>query len=602
MFGWTGVILRINLTTGEIKREPTNMHDAKLFIGARGLASKMLSDEIDPKIDPLSPANKLMFAPGPLTGTFAPSVGRFDVVCKAPLTGLIAASSSGGTFGAEMKYAGYDMIIFEGAAKNPVYVWIKDDVVEIHDASAVWGKNVPDTTDALRAMTDEDAKVACIGPAGEKKVLFAAIMNEMGRAAGRSGVGAVMGSKNLKAVVVQGSKPIQVADPEAFEKATMVARKKISEHPVGGTGLRVYGTDVLVNILNSVGSLPTRNFHDGYFANADKFGGETLTAKYVSRPRGCFSCIISCGRATKVTNPKYAGEGEGPEYESAWGFGSDCNIDDMDAIIKANYICNDLGLDTITMATTIACAMDMFDNGIITTKETGGMAVNFGDAETMVKLVEMTGNREGFGDQLAEGSYRLASKYGHPEYSMSVKKQEMPAYDPRGIQGIGLHYSTSNRGGCHVRGYTISPEVLGVPFKVDQHATEGKPELVITFQNLTAALDSTGACLFTTFGIGAEELAALMSAVTGISYSVDDFMKAGDRVWNLERVFGLKSTLQGKEDDRLPERLYKEPIKTGPSKGEVSHQDKMLPEYYKLRGWDTKGIPTPEKLKDLSLA
>ncbi len=312
-----------------------------------------------------------------------------------------------------------------------------------------------------------------------------------------------------------------VANPEAFEKAVMIARKKISEHPVGGTGLRVYGTDVLTNILNSVGSLPTRNFREAYFPNADKFGGETLAAKYLTRPRGCFSCIISCGRATKVTNPKYAGEGEGPEYETAWGFGSDCVIDNMDAIVKANFICNEMGIDTITCAATIACAMDLYESGFLTAKDTGGMAVKFGDAETMVKLVEMTGNREGFGDQLAEGSFRLATRYGHPEFSMSAKKQEMPAYDPRGIQGIGLHYATSNRGGCHVRGYTISPEVLGVPFKVDQHTIEGKPQLVITFQNLTAALDSTGSCLFTTFGIGAEELAALLSSVTGVAYSVD---------------------------------------------------------------------------------
>ena len=601
MNGWTGVILRVNLTTGEIKKEPTNLQNAKLFIGARGLASKMLCDEIDPKIDPLSPANKLIFAPGPLSGTMSPSTGRFDVVCKAPLTNLIAASSSGGSFGPEVKFAGYDMIIIEGAAKKPVYLWINDDVVEIRDASSVWGKNVPDTTDELRAVTDEDAKLACIGPAGEKKVLFASIMNEMNRAAGRSGTGAVMGSKMLKAIVVVGTKAITVADPEAFEKAVMVARKKISEHPVGGTGLRVYGTDVLTNILNSVGSLPTRNFHDGYFANADKFGGETLTAKYLIRPRGCFSCIISCGRATKVTNPKYAGEGEGPEYESAWGFGSDCNIDDMDAITKANYICNELGLDTITMATTIACAMDLYESGYITTKDTGGLAIQFGNAETMVKLVEMTGNREGFGDQLAEGSFRLATRYGHAEFSMTTKMQEMPAYDPRGVQGIGLNFATSNCGAAHVRGYTISPEVLGVPFKVDQHDTKGKPELVITFQNLTAALDSTGACLFTTFGIGAEELAALLSSVTGIQYSVDDFMKAGDRIWNLERLFDLKSAITSK-DDCLPERMMKEPIKTGPSKGDVSHVDKMMPEYYQLRGWDTKGIPTPEKLKDLSLA
>jgi aldehyde:ferredoxin oxidoreductase len=601
MYGWTGVILRVNLTTGEIKKEPTNLHDAKLFIGARGLASKILCDEIDPNIDPLSPANKLIFAPGPLSGTMSPSMGRYNVVCKAPLTNLIAASNSGGSFGPEVKFAGYDMIIVEGAASKPVYLWINDDAVEIRDASAVWGKNVPDTTDELRAVTDEDAKVACIGPAGEKKVLFANIMNETNRAAGRSGVGAVMGSKMLKAIVVVGSKPIEVADPEAFEEAVMVARKKISEHPVGGTGLRVYGTDVLTNILNSVGSLPTRNFHDGYYPNADKFGGETLTAKYLTRPRGCFACIISCGRATKVTNPKYAGEGEGPEYETAWGFGSDCNIDDMDAITKANYICNELGLDTITMASTIACAMDLYEDGYITLKDTGGLAIPFGSTEMMVKLVEMTGNREGFGDQLAEGSYRLGTRYGHPEYSMTAKKQEMAAYDPRGVQGIGLNFATNNRGGCHVRGYTIAPEVLGVPFKVDQHATEGKPELVITFQNLTAALDSCGSCLFTTFGIGAEELAALLSSVTGIHYTVDDFMKAGERIWNLERVFDLHSGITG-EDDRLPERMMKEAIQTGPSKGEVSHVDIMLPEYYQLRGWDTKGIPTPEKLTDLSLA
>ncbi|KPL72059.1 aldehyde:ferredoxin oxidoreductase [Ornatilinea apprima] len=601
MFGWTGVILRVNLTTGEIKKEPTNLQDAKLYIGARGLASKILCDEIDPKIDPLSPENKLIFAPGPLSGTMAPSMGRYDVVCKAPLTNLIAASNSGGSFGPEVKFAGYDMIIIEGAAKKPVYLWISDDQVEIRDASALWGKTVPDTTDELRAATDEDAKVACIGPAGEKKVLFASIMNEMHRAAGRSGVGAVMGSKMLKAIAVVGTKSIQVADPEAFEKAVMVARQKITEHPVGGTGLRVYGTDVLVNILNSVGSLPTRNFHDGYFPNADKFGGETMTAKYLVRPKGCFSCVISCGRVTKVTNPKFAGEGEGPEYESAWGFGSDCGIDNMDAITKANYLCNELGLDTITCAATIACAMDLYESGHITAKDTGGMALNFGNAENMVKMVEMIAHREGIGDQLAEGSYRLATRYGHPEFSMSAKMQEMPAYDPRGVQGIGLHYATSNRGGCHVRGYTISPEVLGVPFKVDQHATTGKPELVITFQNLTAALDSTGSCLFTTFGIGAEELAALLSAVTGVSYSVEDFMKAGDRIWNLERLFGLKSAISGK-DDRLPERMMKEPIQTGPSKGEVSHMDEMLPEYYQLRGWDAEGVPTPEKLKELSLA
>ncbi len=601
MHGWTGTTLRVNLNTGAITRETTNMKTAKLFIGARGLGAKTLSDEVDPNVDPLGPENKLIFAPGPLSGTFAPSMGRYDVVTKSPLTGAIAASNSGGSFGPEVKFAGYDMIVFEGKSKTPVYLWVHDDAAELRDASSLWGKEVPETTDAVRAATDEDAKVACIGPAGEKLSYMAAIMNEMHRAAGRSGVGAVMGSKNLKAIAVVGTKAVEVADPEAFEQAVLVARKKISEHPVGGTGLRVYGTNVLVNILNQVGSLPTRNFTDGYFPTADKIGGETLAANQLVRPKGCFSCIINCGRVTKVTNPKYAGEGEGPEYETAWGFGADCGIDNLDAVIKANFLCNELGIDTISTASTIACAMDMFTDGILTTKDTGGLELRFGDADMMLELVRMTALREGFGDQLANGSYRLASKYGHPEYSMTTKKQEMPAYDPRGVQGIGLNYATSNRGGCHVRGYTISPEVLGVPVKVDQHATEGKAELVMTFQNLTAALSSTGACLFTTFGIDGGDLTALLSAVTGVSYSTEDFMKAGDRIWNLERQWNLKTGMTA-EDDALPERLLKNPIKSGPSKGEVSHLDQMLPEYYQVRGWDANGVPTAEKLKDLELA
>ena len=600
MNGWTGTTLRVNLTNGDISKEPTNMENARNFFGARGLGTKILYEEVDPKVDALSPENKLIFAPGPLTGTFGPSVGRFNVVTKGPLTGAIAASNSGGSFGPEMKFAGYDMLIIEGKSKKPVYLWINDDQVEIRDAGKIWGKEVPDTTDLIRAETDEGAKVACIGPAGEKLVLFACIMNEMYRAAGRSGVGAVMGSKNLKAVAVVGNHPVVVADAKAFEAAVMIARAKIQANPVGGAGLKAYGTDVLVNILNQVGSLPARNFHDGHFPTADKIGGESLSKNVLVRPKACFSCIISCGRVSKVTNPKYAGEGEGPEYESAWGFGADCGIDDLDAITKANFICNELGLDTITMGTTIACAMDLFTDKIITEKNTDGIPLHFGDAETMVKLISMTGRREGFGDQLAEGSYRLAKKYGHPEYSMTVKKQEMPAYDPRGVQGIGLNFATANCGAAHVRGYTIAPEVLGNPFKVDQHTTDGKPALVKTFQDLTAALDSTGACLFTTFGIGAAELAAMLSACTGIAYSTEDFMKTGDRIWNLERLWNLKAGFT-KADDTLPDRVLKEPIQTGPSKGDISHVGVMMPEYYKLRGWDEDGVPTEVKLRSLAL-
>lgn len=600
MYGWVGHILRVNLSTGAITKSALDPILARDYIGARGLGTKMLYDEIDPAIDALSPDNKLIFAAGPMTGTFAPSAGRYDVVTKGPLTGTIAASNSGGTWGPELKFAGYDVLVVEGRADKPVYLWIHNDQVEIRDATALWGKEVPETTEEVCAATLKDAKVACIGPAGENLSLIAAIMNDMQRAAGRTGVGAVMGSKNLKAIAVRGTGSVSVADRQAFAEAVTRASQMIKEHPVGGTGLRLYGTNVLVNILNSVGGLPTANFQDGHFPTADKVGGETLAANQLQRPKGCFACIISCGRATKVTNPKYKGEGEGPEYETAWGFGPDCRIDDLDAVLKANYYCNELGLDTISMAATVACAMELFNRGIITREDTEGLELDFGNAEAMVEAVRLTGLGQGFGKKLQQGSYRLADQYGHPELSMTVKKQEMPAYDPRAVQGIGLQYATSSRGGCHVRGYTISPEVLGVPVKVDKDAIEGKPELVALFQNLTAAIDSSGSCLFTTFGIGADQYGELMSALTGLPCSGADFVKAGERIFNLERLFNLAAGLTA-ADDTLPPRLLKEPIQTGASKGAVSRLSEMLPSYYSLRGWSAQGVPTPEKLEELGV-
>ncbi len=600
MNGWTGTILRVDLTAMSLKKEALDPELAKKFIGGRGLGSKIIYDEVDATIDPLSPQNKLIFAAGPLNGTFAPSASHYNVVTKGPLTGTIAASSSGGMFGPMLKFAGYDMIIVEGMARKPVYLWIKDAEVEIRSAEDLWGKNTVETTEELRNATDEEASVACIGPGGERLVFFANIMNESNRAAGRTGVGAVMGSKHLKAVVVRGTGAVRVSDNDAFRAAMERASTKIKEHEVGGKGLRTYGTDVLVNILNEIGGLPTRNFRESYFPEADKVGGESLTARLLTRPRGCYSCIISCGRATKVKNPKYEGFGEGPEYETAWAFGPDCGIDDLEAITKANYICNEAGIDTITMGTTIACAMDMFEDGIITTKDTDGIALNFGNAEAMVEMVRKTAQGEGFGKKLALGSYRLAESYGHPEYSMSVKKQEMPAYDPRAVQGIGLNFATSNRGACHVRGYTVAPEVLGNPEKADPLVTEGKANLNIIFQNLTAALDSSGACLFSTFGIGGDELAELLSTATGVEFSTDDFMKVGDRIWNLERIFNLNAGISGK-DDTLPERILKDKVPKGPSKGNVNRLDEMLPEYYSLRGWDASGVPTKDKLQELGL-
>jgi len=601
MYAYKGKILRVNLSTGSIVKEPLDPRAARQFIGARGLGTYYVMKEMDPKVDPLSPANKLIFLTGPLTGTMAPSAGRYEVITKSPLTGCIAASNSGGHWGPELKFAGYDGIIFEGKAKKPVYLWINDDEVELRSAEAVWGKTVFETTEMLRAETDPDAKVACIGPAGEKLALLAVIMNENNRAAGRSGVGAVMGSKNLKAVVVRGTGSVEVADPAGFQQYSERDRKAMQEGAVTGQGMPAYGTMILINILNTVGGLPVRNFRDsGTWAKAEQISGETLAETYLLRNKGCYGCNIDCGRVVKVPSGPFASFGEGPEYEAGWALGADTGVSDLGAVCKANFICNELGLDPISVGSTIACAMELYEMGAITPEETGGLDLTFGNAAAMVELTRMIGYREGFGDLLSEGSYRLASRYGHPELSMTVKKQEIPAYDPRAVQGIGLNYATSNRGGCHVRGYTISPEVLGVPEKLDPQSIDEKPFWVKTFQDLTASVDSAGLCLFTTFSWGAPEIADELRAATGFDYTTEELMLAGERIYNLERLFNLKAGLT-KEDDTLPKRVLKEALKYGPMEGKVNRLDEMLPKYYELRGWDADGRPTPEKLEQLGL-
>jgi len=599
MKGWVGKILRVDLTKGETKIEDLDRNLAQKFLGGRGLGSKIFFDEVDPNIDPFSPGNKLIMATGPLTGTSASAAGRYMVITKSPLTGTIACSNSGGHFGAELKFAGFDLVILEGKSKEPVYLYIEDGKAELKDAKALWGKTTHEATDQILSETDRDARVSCIGPAGEKLVRFACIINDKHRAAGRSGVGAVMGSKNLKAVAVRGSGSITIADKEAFRKATLDGFQKVKANPVTSQGLPAYGTCVLVNIINASGIFPTRNFQEGVFEGAEKISGEVLAEDILVRNRACFSCPIACGRVVKVTNPKYEFFGEGPEYESDWSMGGCCGVDNLDAIAKGNYLCDTLGLDPISAGVTIACGMELFEKGIISAKEVGG-PLNFGDADVMVEMVKAIGYREGFGNALAEGSYRLAERFGHPEYSMSVKKQEFPAYDGRGAQGMGLQYATSNRGACHVRGYLTSPEILGSPEKLDPFETKGKPGWVKLFQDLTAVIDSVGICLFTSFAFGGPEILSYFKAATGTEMNLDELMKAGERIWNLERIFNLKAGITGK-DDRLPDRLVKEPMPLGPAEGKVVELDKMLPEYYQLRGWDKEGNPTREKVKELGL-
>jgi aldehyde:ferredoxin oxidoreductase len=554
--------------------------------------------EVEPETKPLDPANKIIFATGPLTGSQAPTGGRYMVVTKSPLSGTVASSNSGGFWGAELKRAGYDFIIVEGKSDTPCYIHINDGTVQIKDATEYWGKLVSETTDLLLKETgDPKARVLTIGPAGEKQALLACVMNDRYRAAGRSGVGAVMGSKGLKAIVVRGSGKLGPARTDETKRILANIRKKIQECDVTGKGLPTYGTSVLVNLINQSGIYPTNNFQEAYFETAEKTSGETLAEKYLVKNVACFGCPIACGRYSKVGDI----EGEGPEYETVWAYGASCGVDDLEAIIKANYWCNEYGLDTISAGATIACAMEMYEKGAVGPDEIDGPELKFGSGEAIVEWTRKMGACEGFGAKLALGSYRLAEEYGVAELSMSVKKLELPAYDPRGVQGHGLQYATSNRGGCHVRGYMIAPEIIGLPEKLDPFSLEGKAVWVRTFQDLTAVIDSLGLCLFTSFALGPDDYKDMFNAIVGQDLTTESLLQAGERIWNLERMFNLKAGISP-EQDKLPRRLLTEPIPKGPCKGRVHRLPELLPAYYRERGWSEQGLPTETKLAQLEIS
>ena len=614
--GWTRKILRVDLTRGTCKSEPLNMQWAQDYLGQRGLGTKYFVEEVDPKVDPLSPANKMIMATGPLTGTPVSTGGRYSVITKGALTGAIACSNSGGYFGAELKFAGWDMVIFEGKSPKPVYLSIEDDRAELRDAAHLWGKTVWQTEEIIKKMhQDPQVRVASIGRAGENGVLYACIVNDLHRAAGRSGVGTVMGSKNLKAVAVRGTKGAGgIRDAKAFMQAVAAAKKVLAGNAVTGQGLPKYGTQVLMNVINEMGALPTRNHRDVQFEDARKISAEAMHEKrptdgkaHLVTNAACFGCTIACGRISQideshfsvVNKPEYWGASGGLEYEAAWALGAANGVGDLEALQYANLICNEDGYDPISFGATVGAAMELYDLGILT-KEQIGMDAPFGSAQALVKLSEMTAKGEGFGKELGLGSARLCAKYGRPELSMGVKKQEFPAYDSRGIQGMGLAYATSNRGACHLRGYTVASEVLGIPVKTDPLVTEGKAGLVKAFQDATSVFDSAGICVFTSFAWTLADVQPQLDAACEGGWSMEKLATVGERIWNMERLFNNAAGFTAKDDD-LPPRLKTEPAKTGPAKGKVSGIDKMRPEYYKARGWDEKGAPTKETLKRLGL-
>ena len=582
-------ILHVNLSDKSIRREPLPPDLFNQYLGGRGLGVKLLYDNLAPGIDAMSPDNLLVFAVGPSTATSVPTAGRFVVITKSPTTGTIFDSHAGGYFGAQLRRAGFAAVVFHGKSDSPVYLWINDDEVEIRDASKIWGKDTYEATDALLEETDPKAQVACIGPAGENLGLMAAIMTDKHRAAGRGGVGAVMGSKNLKAIVAKGTGTAGVYDPERLKTAVVRSRRLIKKNAVTNKSLPVYGTPVLVSVANELGMLPTNNFQAGTFNDAEGVSGEKLLERFSAGTYHCHGCPIGCGRLSQIQGRKVGG----PEYESIWALGPQCGINDLEWITLANDRCNHLGLDTISTGSTIGAAMELVQRGKL------DAPLKFGDTTGILDIIEDMAHMRGLGAEMSEGSKRLTERYGAPELAMQAKGLELPAYDPRGAQGHALGYATSNRGGCHLRSYLIGPEVLGSPVLVDRDRPDGKADLVMLYQDLSAAMDCMVVCRFTNFAWTVDDYAELISAGTGIEFSGRDLLRLGERIYNLERLFNLREGFTAK-DDTLPPRFF-EPLPEGGSRNRVVHLEEMLKEYYKLRGWDKEGRPTKATLKKLDI-
>jgi aldehyde:ferredoxin oxidoreductase len=611
MYGWHGRILRINLTSGEIREETFGEEVARKYFGARGLAIRILLEGMDPQVDPLSPEALLIMATGPLTSTPTPTGNRYLAIAKSPLTGALAYSNSGGVFPTFLKRSGYDLLVFEGRAGRPVYLYVDERRAELRDAAHLWGQDTHRTEDLIRAETTDDTYVACIGPAGENLALIAAIVNDKHRAAARSGVGAVMGSKNLKAVAVRGDLKPALFDEKALKAVVLEANRQLGADIKKGSAMRIYGTSYVPDVTNEVGVFPTFNFQFGQFEGTPRINGPFLKENFLIRHGGCYGCPLACARLTKVDGAvwgeQFAGEGEGPEYETIGSLGSACGIDNMAAITKANYVCNELGLDTISTGLTVACAMEMYSKGILTEAQIG-RPLPFGDAEGLLAMVRLAATREGFGDEIAQGSWRLANRYGHPEMSITAKKQEFPSYDARGLKGMGLLYATSNKGASHMAGDTAYTELFGVGKKIDGLTYEGKAALVKHFQDVFTLMDSAGVCVFVSIrytldvlnGYVPDRLVRMINYATGSDFTPESLMEAAERVYTLERLFLTKAGISRK-DDTLARRMF-EPMPAGPLKGETFELERLLDDYYIERGWDANGIPTRERLEKLGIA
>ena len=597
LLGMNNTILKINLDSEKIIEEELDEDLFHKFLGGRGLGVKLFTEYIPKKTNPLAKENPLIFSIGPLTGTITPTSGRFSLVTKSPLTNTIFHSNSGGYWGPYFKKCGYDVLAITGklALEDKGYLLIDGNgKVEIKDAKKLWGLKTSETLEKIQEIEGKNCQVLSIGPAGENLVKISSIINQASRAFGRGGVGAVMGSKNLKAIVVKnGTKNFKVGNKEQLKKWRTNAIDKIRVVPITSQGLTLFGTAALVKVINQFGMFPVNNFQSAYSDSnkIDLVSGEYLREKFFEKDEGCFNCIIRCGRMTNTGEKS----GKGPEYESLWALGPLTGIFDLKTITHANYLCNDYGLDTISTGSTIACAMELQQNDLLNES-----SLRFGNKDILCDIVKKIALKEGIGAKLAEGSLNLSKIYNGESYAMQVKGMEIPAYDPRGAFGHALNYAVSSRGACHLTGFLVSSEVLGVPKKIDRFTIRGKSDLLYLKQNQSAVEDSLVVCKFVGYALGFEFQARFLSAILDKDISISDLIIIGERIYTLERLFNIREGFSRK-DDTLPKRFLETTLQDGPSKDRIVPLEDLLNEYYEVRKWDNNGIPTDELLEQLSL-
>lgn len=602
-FGYAGKILTVDLSSSAYVVEDTPFDLIVNFMGGKGFGAKILYDELKPGCDPLSEENIMVVATGPLTGTLMPASGHVTLSTKSPLTGIWLDSHSAGFLGPELKMAGFDAIIIKGKAKKPTVLVIKDDGVSFEDGRDLWGKFTFESQELLRQKYGENCQFMCIGPAGERKARFANIVSG-GRGFGRGGSGAVMGSKNLKAVVVKGTRGIGIYDLDGFMRMCTEAYNELTVSPDTGGGRPKYGTNSIYSFMIEAGAHPVKNFQTGVFEAVKECNEDVLDKKYYKRHIACFSCPINCSKASRVDDGKYKGKfTEGPEYENMWSLGAQCGNSNIGSIIYGENLCDEYGLDAISTGNVIGFTMECFEKGILSEKQIG-FPTNFGNDDAIIKLIEMMAKGEGVGELMSQGVRQMSKELGKgtEKFAMHVKGMEIPAYDPRGAFGMGLAYATSDRGACHLRAWTLGAEILDVRERMDPFATEFKAELVKSQQDFYAVIQSAVVCLFLNFGLTQRQITRCLQSLTGIKEwkTTEDILKIGERIYNLTRLFSMREGISAK-DDTLPERLLREPTKEGPTKGVVVDLDTMLKEYYLIRHWDGEGRPTKEKLTELGL-